>query len=437
MAGKMHLGVVVMNGPTQHTVGEWALPRQLAGNDWRSPAFWEDIARTLERGKFDMVFLGDTMAANDNYGGSPDAAIKYSLQFPTHDPMPLLPYMAAVTRRIGLISTMSTTYAHPYTTARSFATLAHLTSGRIGWNVVSSSHRAEAANHGMDLVMGHDERYERAEEYVEVCKKLWASWDDDAMVLDRKARIWADPARIRPIDHEGRFFRSKGPLNVSPAPDGPPVIAGAGQSDRGMDFCARHSEVVFAIQFTTEAMKRQRDTFRRKLAEQGRDPDSVRILWGVFPIIGETEEAARAKEQMILDVVPPEGGLALMSAHFGIDASTFDLDAPLESTRTETGSQGLLDALAKNYGRTVTVREAGKIYGCGISPRIVGTAEQVADQLMEIDDQVGGDGFLLMTHYLPGSLHEFVELVVPILQDRGRFRRDYAGVTLRDHLAES
>lgn len=436
MKRKMHLGVVFMNSPTQHTVGEWALPRQLAGHDWRNPEFWQDTARLLERGKFDMAFFGDTLAANDNYGGSPDAAIRYSLQFPAHDPMPLLAYMAAVTSRIGLVATASTTYTHPYTTARAFATLANLTTGRIGWNVVASSHRAEAENFGLDGVTGHDERYERADEYVAVCQKLWSSWEPGAIVLDRTTRTWADPAKIHRIDHQGRYFRSRGPLNVSPPPHGPPVIAGAGQSSRGLDFCARHSEVVFAIQFTVEAMKRQRNEFRSRLLAQGRDPDSVPILWGVFPIVGETEEAAVAKARMIEDVVPEEGGLALMSAHFGIDASTLDLDAPLESVRTETGSQGLLDTLARNYGRTVTVREAGKIYGCGISPHIVGSAERVADQLEALHDQVGGDGFLLMTHYLPGSLHEFVELVVPILQERGLFRRDYSGATLREHLAD-
>ncbi|WP_371674794.1 NtaA/DmoA family FMN-dependent monooxygenase (plasmid) [Streptomyces sp. NBC_00289] len=436
MTKRMHLGVVLVNGPTQHIVGEWSLPRQITGHDWRSPAFWEDIARTLERGKFDMVFLGDTMAANDNYAGSPDAAIKYSLQFPAHDPMPLLPYMAAVTSRIGLVATASTTYTHPYTTARTFATLANLTSGRVGWNAVASSHRAESENFGRDSVMPSAERYDRADEYVEVCKKLWESWDRGAMVLDKEERIWGDPTKIRPINHEGRFFKSKGPLNVSPAPEGSPVIAGAGQSDRGLEFCARHSEVVFAIQFTGDAMRRQREKFREKLVAQGRDPNSVSILWGVLPIIGETSEAAHAKEQMIFNSVPAEGGLAFMSAHFGIDGSIFELDDPLESAGTDTGSRGLLDTLAKNYGRAVTVGEAGKLYGCGISPHVVGTAEQVADQLEHLYDEAGGDGFLLMTHYLPGSLHEFVELVIPVLQDRGRFRQEYKGSTLREHLSD-
>jgi FMN-dependent oxidoreductase (nitrilotriacetate monooxygenase family) len=436
MPNTMHFGVVFMNGPTHHVIGEWALPRYMAGYDFARPEIWQEIARVCERGKFDVVFFADTQGASDNYGGNMDAAIRYSVQFPVHDPLMTVAFMAAATERVGLAATYSTTYGHPYHTARAFGTLANLSRGRIGWNVVASSYRAEAANYGIDAVMSHDERYERAEEYVEVCQQLWASWQPGAIVADRESRVWADPSKIRPINHAGKYFKSQGPLNVAPAPSGPPVVFAAGQSDRGLDFCAKYGEAVFGIQFTTDAMKRQRDRLRERVEAAGRDPDSVPILWGVFPIVGETEEAARAKEHMIEEIVPPEGGLALISSHFGIDASKFALDDPLEFVATETGSRGLLDTLARNYGRTVTVGEAGRIYGCGISPHIVGTGAQVADQLEAMFDEVGGDGFLLMTHYLPGSLTEFVELVVPELQRRGRFRKDYSGATLRDHLAE-
>lgn len=436
MTKKMHLGVVFMNGPTHHTIGEWALPRYLTGYDWTKPVFWQDVARILERGKFDVAFFADVQSASMNYGGSPDASVKWGVQFPVHDPIPMISYMAAATTHIGIAATLSTTYGHPYSVARTFATLAHLTGGRAGWNVVSSSNEADAANYGLPSLMGHDERYDRADEFVDLCRKLWASWEPDAVVMDRDTRVYADPAKVHRIDHEGKYFRSRGPLNVAPLPNGDPVVVAAGQSDRGIEFCARHAEAVFGIQFNTAAMKRQRDKLQTALVAHGRDPGSVPILWGVFPIVGETEEAAKAKHRMIQEIVPPEGGLAFMSSHFGIDAAKFPLDSPLESVETDVGSKGLLDTLAKNYGRTVTVGEAGQIYGCGISPHIVGTAAQVADQLEAMHREVGGDGFLLMTHYLPGSLEEFVELVVPELQRRGLFRTEYAGTTLREHLRD-
>jgi len=406
--------------------------------DWTQPQVWQETAQLLERGRFDVMFFADNIAANDHYAHSPDAAIKYSLQFPAHDPVPLISFLAATTTKIGLAATSSVTYTQPYYTARLFATLAHLTAGRVAWNVVSSSFEAEAANFGLDEVPAHKTRYDRSDEFVDVCKALWSSWEPGAVVVDREHRIWADPSKIHAIDHVGEHYSSKGPLNVMPAPNGPPVLFGAGQSDRGLDSCARHAEVIFGIQFDGAGMRRQRDIFREKVAAEGRDPDSAPVLWGVFPIVGETEAAAREMEAAILENVPAEGGLAFLSNHLGIDASTFDLDAPLSSfeTESESGSIGMIRALMKTYGEAATVRELAKIYGCGLSPHVVGTAEQVADQLEALYDEAGGDGFLLMSSGIPGALSNFVEQVVPILQERGRFRKEYAGNTLREHLSE-
>jgi len=436
MARNMHLGAVFMLGQTQWAIGEWALPGYRSG-EWTKPDIWQETARMLERSKFDVMFFADSLAANDHYGNSPDAAIKYSLQFPEHDPVPMIPYLADVTSHIGIAATSSVSYAHPYGVARTFQTLANLTSGRAAWNVVASSFRAEAANFGLDAVTPHDIRYDRADEFIDVCKKLWSSWEPDAILEDRQDRIWSDPQKIRAIDHEGDYYKCRGPLNVIPPVTGPPVLFGAGQSGRGLGFCARNVEVVFGIQFNVEGMRRQRELLHSKLESFGRDPASVPVMWGVFPIIGQTEDAAAEKEQMIRENVPPEGGLAFLSNHMGFDASVVDLDGSLASIDDVSEySQGISKALTTDFGEVGSVREMAQMYGSGLGMHVVGTPESVADQLEALYDGSGGDGFLLLSSGIPGALKEFTEGVVPILQERGRFRKEYSGDTLRHHLEE-
>jgi FMN-dependent oxidoreductase (nitrilotriacetate monooxygenase family) len=443
MAKKMHFAVILLHCPMHHSVGSWRLPRSLVGYDYARPPFWQDVARILERGKFDMLFLADAIGVSDRYGHSIDTTIRYGVQCPTHDATPLIPLMATVTSRLGLAVTISTAYLPPQYLARQLATLDHLTDGRVGWNVVTTP-----LEHEME-VYSHDERYDRADEYLEVCNKLWSSWEPDAIIRDRESGVFADPTKVHPIDHDGKYFKVKGPLQVAPSPQGRPLIIQAGQSERGLEFAAKHAEAVFAVHQTPAAMKRVYDDLKARAKRYGRNPNDLKVLWGLMPIVGETEDAAKAKEQALIEAVPPLGGLTQLSTHIGYDLSRVPLDATLEDFEAENG-QGLLQMLSQglgiqglasmlkkeNMGRAVTVGEAAQFYGSGIGPKIVGTPTQVANQLEDIFDEVGGDGFMLITHYLPGCLEEFVEMVVPILQERGRFRKDYQGTTLREHFSE-
>ena len=443
MANKMHFAVILLHCPMHHSVGSWRLPRSLVGYDYARPPFWQDLARILERGKFDMLFMADAIGVSDRYGHSIDTTIRYGVQCPTHDATPLIPLMGAVTSRLGLAVTISTAYLPPQYLARQLATLDHLTDGRVGWNVVTTP-----LEHELE-VYSHDERYDRADEYLEVCHKLWSSWEPDAIIRDRESGVFADPTKVHPINHDGKYFKVKGPLQVAPSPQGRPLIIQAGQSERGLEFAAKHAEAVFAVHQTPAAMKRVYDDLKARAKRYGRDPNALKVLWGLMPIIGETEDAARAKERALIEAVPPLGGLTQLSTHIGYDLSRVPLDATLEDFETENG-QGLLQMLSQglgiqglasmlkkeNMGRSVTVGEAAQFYGSGIGPKIVGTPLQVANQLEDIFDEVGGDGFMLITHYLPGCLEEFVEMVVPILQQRGRFRKDYQGTTVREHFRD-
>jgi FMN-dependent oxidoreductase (nitrilotriacetate monooxygenase family) len=443
MTKKMHFAVILLHCPMHHSVGSWRLPRSLVGYHYARPPFWQDVARILERGKFDMLFLADGIGVSDRYGHSIETTIRYGVQCPTHDAAPLVPLMATVTSRLGLAVTISTAYLPPLYLARQLATLDHLTDGRVGWNVVTSP-----LEHEME-VYSHDERYDRADEYLEVCHKLWASWEPDAIVMDRESGVFANPTKVRPINHEGKYFKVKGPLQVAPSPQGRPLIIQAGQSERGLEFAAKHAEAVFAVHQTPAAMKRVYDDLKTRAQRYGRGPNDLKVLWGLMPIIGETEDAAKAKERALIEAVPPLGGITQLSTHIGYDLSRIPLDATLEEFEAENG-QGLLQMLSQglgiqglaamlkkeNLGRSVTVAEAAQFYGSGIGPKIVGTPTQVANQLEDIFDEVGGDGFMIITHYVPGCLEEFVELVVPILQQRGRFRKDYQGTTLREHFQE-
>lgn len=446
MAKKMHFAVIMLNCPMHHSVGSWRLPRSLVGYNYARPAFWMDIARILERGKLDMLFLADGVGVSDRYGHSIETTVRYGVQCPAHDVTPLVAMLAPVTQRLGLAATVSTAYLPPQYLARLLATLDHLSEGRVGWNVVTSPLEMFSRE---EHQYTHDERYDRADEYLDVCDKLWSSWELDAIIRDRETGIFADPAKVHPVNHEGKYFKVKGPSQVPRSPQGHPVIIQAGQSERGLEFAARHAEAVFAVHHTPAAMKKVYGDLKGRAKRHGRNPDHLKVLWGLMPIVGETEDAARVKERDLIEAVPPLGGITQLSTHIGYDLSRVPLDATLEEVEADHG-EGLLQALShgmgvqglakmlmkENIGRSVTVGEAAKFYGSGIGPKIVGTPIQVANQLEDIFDEVGGDGFMLITHYLPGCLEEFVEMVVPILQQRGRFRTEYEGTTLREHLLQ-
>ncbi len=438
MNRKMHLAFILGHGPSQHSVAAWSLPRAYRGFTYAQPAFWEHLGRTLERGCIDMLFFADVYGVYDVFEGRPDAAIRYGIQFPLHDPAPLVPLITRATRGLGVGISVSTTYLPPYYTARLFSTLDHLTEGRVAWNVVASYGRSAAAQFSMAQELSKEERYARAEEYMQVCYKLWDSWDPDALVMDREAKVFADPAKVRKIHHQGRYFQVEGPLDVAPSPQGRPVIIQAGASGPGMAFAGRHAEIHFATSASLEGMRRYRAEVAQTVAQAGRDPADVRVLWATSIHVGETEAEARAKEAALRDAVPPEGGLALMSGHFGVDFSAVPPDRPLEELGLQEtpGMQGVANMLLRDFPG-LTLAEVARIYGNGMGGlRVVGSAAQVADRLEEAFDAGGGDGFMFRCGELPGSVTDVVELLVPELQRRGRFRTAYAGGTLRDTLTE-
>ncbi|MBL6654083.1 MAG: NtaA/DmoA family FMN-dependent monooxygenase [Reyranella sp.] len=437
-ARKLHLAYILGHDPAHHVVGAWAMPQSLVGYDYARPQLWEHIGRTLERGRFDMVFFADSYNLHDVYQGRPDAAIRYAVQYPKHDPMPLVPIITRATSHIGVAVTSSTTYTHPYYLARLLATLDHLSEGRVGWNVVTSYGANEAANFGLESALTHDERYARAHEYMEVCYKLWDSWDDDAIVMDRTTGMFADPSKVRRIDHQGRYFKSRGPLTVRRSPQGRPVIIQAGASGAGLAFAATHAEVHFASRGSLAGMKEHAAKLADAARAVGRQPDAIRILWATSAIVAETEAEAIAREAAIRAAVPLEGGLALMSGHFGYDFSRLPLDEPIRNLGLEgtEGVQGNMTMLQRDYG-DISLKEAAIIYGNGIGGlRIVGDARQVADKLEEAIEVAGGAGFMFRPDALPSSIDGLVNLLVPELQARGLLRKEYGGRTLRDHIAE-
>jgi long-chain alkane monooxygenase len=436
-ARKMHLAFILGHGPSQHSIGAWSLPRAYRGLSYSQPQYWEHLGRTLERGTIDMIFLADTYGVFDVYEGSHDAAVRYAVQFPLHDPMPLVPLIARVTRGLGIGVTSSTSYVPPYYAARLLATLDHLAEGRVGWNVVASYGRNPAANFNRIEELSKEERYAQAEEYMQVCYKLWDSWERDALVVDREALVFADPAKVRKIHHHGLYFNVEGPLNVAPSPQGRPVIIQAGSSGPGLAFAGRHAELHFATSASLAGMRAHRARLNEAVRAAGRRPEAVKIFWATSVFIGETRAEALAKEAALRDRVPLRGGLAMMSGHFGVDFSTVPLDRPLRDLGIENtpGLQGVADMLLRDYA-DLTLRDVALLYGNGMGGlRFVGSAKEVADRLEEAFEAGDGDGFMLRCGVLPGSLDDVVDLLVPELQARQRFRTRYESHTLRDLLA--
>jgi FMN-dependent oxidoreductase (nitrilotriacetate monooxygenase family) len=433
---KMHLAQFLVHGPTYHSLAMWRHPKTAAaGYDWARPALYQHIARVCERGMFDMVFFADLNYISDTYRGSLDPALRYAAQAPEHDPIPLLSYMAAVTRHIGVASTLSVSQHHPFYAARLWATLDHLTEGRAGWNVVTSINHNQDANFGVDRPPT-DVRYDRAHEFMEVCRKLWASWDEDAVVMDRKGAQFADSKKVRRIEHVGAFFKSRGPLNVVRSPQDGPVILQAGTSPKGVDFAARYADAIFAIQPRPQDARRYFDAIKGRMAEFGRPPQHCRILFGMQPIIGATEAEAREKQDEHNSLMPLEGGMTILSAHADYDLSKIDLEAPM-ADRTEPELQRLKTRFHKPSGESMTLREVAQRHGQSVGlPQFVGTPKSIADQMQAFLQEAGGDGFMLSPIYCPGAIEEFVDLVVPELQRRGLMRTEYRGRTMRELLRE-
>ena len=416
----------------------WAGPQTGSGYQWTTPELWQDMAVALERAKLDMILLGDSLAVPGTYQGRIDAYLRYAEHAPFHDPSPLVAILAAATRRIGLALTLSTTFYPPFLLARLLTTLDHLSRGRIAWNVVTSYKREEALNFGYQEMLDHDQRYDRADEYLALCAQLWASWAPDAVVMDPRTDTFADPAKVRAINFEGTHYRSRGPLNATPSPQGRPVILQAGTSERGQAFAARHAEAILVGRETPEEMKRFYDAFKARMRTFGRAPEECKLFFLVKPIIGDTDAAAQQAAAALYATAPVEAGLAALSTLLQIDLSPYDLDQPLPDTLQRRATQGIRSQLDKFYvpGRTPTLREIATRKVSLDSMPFIGTPARVAESMARTMEAIGGDGFAIRQGLWPGYVDPFVEQVVPLLQQRGVVRREYAGTTLRDHLQE-
>ena len=414
---------------------------------WRHPAtehgfltagYYERLGRTLEQGCFDMMFFDDRLAMPGIYGGSVDEAVRHGARPVKLDLSIVLGVLAGVTRSIGLGATYSTTYYSPFHVARTFATLDHLTGGRAAWNVVTSVNDSEAQNFGLDEVIDHDQRYDRADEFMEAATGLWDSWEDEALVLDRAAGVFADPDKVHQLDFRGEWFKVRGPLTVPRSPQGRPVLLQAGSSGRGRDFAARWAEVIFTGDPSLDVARSHYKDQKERIGQDGRDPGSVKMLPMAYTVVGESSDQAAEREQMFLnDFVDPMASLTLLSELMNFDFSGIALDAPVtdELIESVSGIRGLVQNLRTHIGGDIRLSDlAGHRATLLQGPRFVGTGPQIADQMEEWFTGDACDGFVIAATHSPGAYEDMVRMVVPELQRRGVFRDRYAGTTLREHL---
>jgi len=432
---KAHLLAFIQHGVNSHATGMWRHPKDKVNWDWRRPPYWQHMARTMERGLFDAVFIADELAPYNNYESSSDACVKYAVQCPTHEPSTIVPIIAAATEHLGIGVTLSTAFEHPYSMVRRLSSLDHLSGGRVAWNIVSSYSKSEWDAYGAEMTLRQG-RYERMEEYMELCYKLWDSWEPDAIIADKATGIFADPAKVHEVDHRGEFFRCKARSFVCRSPQGRPVLWQAGSSDRGRDFAAKHAEAIFAVHPTVERMRQYTDDLNLRLRTKfDRRAGSVKLIYGLQTVVAETRSEALEKHERLKAQIPLEGAIAWISGHFGPDFSKYSLDEHVQNIEVP-GIQGLFESIiyAKN-GAPVTVREAALYYAQGMGmPIAVGSPADIVDQMEFFMEKGGADGFMLIATYTPGCFEEFVDLVVPELQRRGRFRDRYTGTTLRENL---
>ncbi len=431
-----------MSAARQLILGAFMRPVSIHTAAWRYPGAHADgnfnfahlrrYIETLERGRFHAFFMADHLALMN----MPMAALKRSATVTSFDPLTLLPALATCTAHIGLIATASTTYNDPYHIARKFASLDHLSGGRAGWNMVTSSNPDEALNFGREQHLEHAERYRRAREFHAVVTGLWDSWADDAFIRDAGSGVYFDPARLHVLDHRGEYLKVRGPLNIARPPQGWPVIVQAGSSEAGQALAAETAELVFSAQNALADAQRYYTALKARVAAAGRRPDDVKILPGAFVVVGDTLAEARAIKSRLDSLVHPDSGLATLAVTLGCDVSGFDLDGPLPEIPDSNASKSQREKLIAMAAREkMTVRQLAQYVGGSFGTlEMVGTPRTIADEMEEWLESGGSDGFNVMFPWLPGGLDAFVEKVVPELQRRGLFQREYAGVTLRENL---
>jgi alkanesulfonate monooxygenase len=422
--------------PTGHHVASWLHPdAQIdAGTNFRH---YVELAQMSERAKFDLMFLADALAVRD---GKLEALSRWPQYMAYFEPITLLSGIAGLTERIGLVSTATTSYNEPYNVARKFASLDHISGGRAGWNVVTSANLSEAFNFGREEHFEHGERYDRALEFTEIVRGLWDSWDDDAFVRDRTTGRYFDPTKLHALNHRGEHFAVRGPLNVARPPQGHPVIFQAGSSEVGRELAARTAEAVFTPQHTLEGAQAFYKDLKGRMAKYGRSPDHLKVMPGLNPIVGHTEAEAQEKYLYLQSLIHPEVGLELLSnALAGFDLTPYDLDGPLPeavySVTPKGSTTSFRNVLSWAKQENLTIRQLYQRFAGARGQRtVIGTAAQIVDQMEDWFVNYGVDGFLVQPSHLPGGLQDFIDLVIPELQERGLFRTEYEGPTLRDNL---
>ncbi len=422
-------------------LGAFMRPVSLHTGAWRYPGSYPDanfnfahivsFAQKLEAAKFDAFFMADHLALLN----MPEEALKRSHTVTSFEPFTLLSALAALTSRIGLVATASTTFDEPYHVARRFASLDHISGGRAGWNIVTTSNPDAALNFGLDAHVAHGERYERAREFYDVVTGLWDSFDDDAFIRDVESGAFFDPAKMHALNHKGPELSVRGPLNIARPPQGWPVIVQAGQSEPGRQLAAETAEVVFCSPRDLASGQALYADIKGRMMKAGRDPDHLKILPAAFVVIGDTLEEARAKRAHLDSLVHYDSAIASLSIALGHDASKFDPDQPLphipETNASKTGREQVL-RLAEQ--ERLTVRQLAQRYGGYSGLAFVGTPQEIADDMDEWLHEKGSDGFNVVFPYLPQGLDDVVERLIPELQRRRLFRTDYSGTTLRDQL---
>jgi FMN-dependent oxidoreductase (nitrilotriacetate monooxygenase family) len=422
MRRQMHLGVFVL-GTGNHSAG-WRYEGAATSNNDLSVI--QAIAQHAERGKFDLLFVSDGLVMDP--GDHPSFLCRF-------EPTTLVSALSASTRHIGLGATVSTSFGQPYHVARTFASLDHISGGRAAWNVVTSSAGRAALNFSRETHMEHDLRYEVAQEFVDVVKGLWDCWDDGAVVADKVTGQFLDATKVRPLSHRGRFFQVEGPINTARCPQGHPVIIQAGGSEAGLELAARTADVVFSVVQELGSAKAAYRDLKARLARYGRRPDQVTILPGVMPIIGTSDAEALDKLSRLQSWLTPTNALTLVTSRIGYDVTGFPLDGPVPAPPPGEGSHAFSRVLYETARReNMTLRD---LYNLTAAARghwvLCGSPKRIADTLEEWFVEEAADGFNVLPPYFPGALADFVDLVVPELQARGLFRREYQGTTLRDH----
>lgn len=414
----------------------WRHPEAMA--DWGHRAYYERIGRILEYGKFHLAFFDDRLAIPDRYGDDYAATVRHGIRAVKLDPAAVALVMGLATERLGLGLTYSTTYYEPFHVARVFASLDLLLGGRVAWNVVTSLNNSEAANFGAAQHLDHDLRYDRADEFMEVVLGHWNTWEEDAILLDRERGLFADPAKVHRLDHRGKFFRSRGPFTVPRSPQGQPVIIQAGQSGRGKSFAARWGEMIFVIYPNLAVAKAQYAGMKQLLAARGRE--GAAVAPAVYPVVAETRAMAEDKLAIIEKLAEPIDSLALLSEVLNFDFAAKPRHEPFtdEELDSISGLRAIRDRVVQLSGKNnPTVEDFVHFSGRGTVrelPVFCGGPREVADQMEQWFAEGACDGFVIAATHIPGSYEDFVRLVVPELQRRGLFRKDYAGTTLRENL---